>query len=486
MISRPSAPRRPSRGYTIVEVAIIMAVVGIMVGGLLIPLGARFEAENYDTSEARMLAAVDSVVGYALRNRTPGALIRYADFNNAADAPTLSFYGYRQAHIPPGRPYLPCPSVADDGTEDRRPLVVAGLAPHPVEYNPAGERRFMIRDLPATVSYMREPDLGDAGSRLPLGYCETHSGFLPWKTLGLPSGVDGFGNPIGYAVDEAFATGAFGFDQTTRATQLRTQAEMNIIYENGMNPASALRNAVYHGDRPSTPIMVCDAGRSADVPCAGPQRDINIDNSPITALQLYALIPPGFSVAQDQTRGSIHNYIAPAFGHSDSELPGLIDGLPFVIIMPNSRGDCDFPFQPAALGISVHMEKANLEYDHGCVRRSGGTFDIDDKYTVFQAVTVAVNTGSILPFFGSFGYDTFSDPSRRRETNRYFYADGRVNSAPWETDHRYTNIGYGEFDDSLGWLTRRELIQAMTDVGVLPVEKPFRGLLTGQAYSYEQ
>lgn len=473
----PAAPRRPSRGYTIVEVAIIMAVVGIMVSGVLVPLGARFESRTYEASAAQMRAALDGIVGYAIRNRTPGALIRYADFNNAADASTLSFYGYRQAHIPPGRPYLPCPSVVDDGTEDRRPLVIAGLATHSVEYDITGERRFMIRDLPAAISYMREPDLDGAGNRLPLGYCETHTGFLPWRTLGLQSGTDGFGNPIGYAVDEAFSTGAFGFDQTTRATQLRTLAEMNIIYEAGMNPASALRNAAYHGNRPSTPIMVCTALLSASTPCSGYLRDINHTNNPNTSIIPYAYNSlPG---------GIVHNYLTPAFGHPAPELPGLVDGLPFVVIMSNSRGDCDFPFQPSALALTLHMEKANLEYDHGCMQRSGTTFDLDHKYNVFHSGTVTVSTGSAIPF-SNYDFRPSPTPAPRYETNRFFFAAGRVNAPPWETSPRYVNIGSGEFDDSLGWLTRRELIGSMTDIGILPTDRPFRGLLTGQAYGYDQ
>lgn len=482
------------RGYTLVEVAIILAIVGLMIGGAIVPLGGQIEEQSYQESELLMEQIIDSITGYAISHRTPGVLIRYADFadsDQTAIRDSLGYYGYRTAHVPPGRPYLPCPSEANDGTEDRHPLVVSGLALQKHRFEYPAENRFLLRGA-ATVSTsyaLHDPDIAADGSRLPLGYCVTDTGFLPWRTLGLPQGTDSFGNPIGYAVHSAFATGAFGFDQTTRGMFVNTNAEMNAITVNGGRP-TGLSGYILRRDRLSTPIFVCSVEILQNSPpaynpyCTG-NKAFNIsDHLPGVGL-------PYSNSAQ--LNSHLNHHMSPVLSNFNGIVSSSSDSLPFVVIMPNRRGaNCGANLVNARIeGTSnteayLNPEIVNLEYDRACMQRSGTTHDLDDKYVLNPALRVSVTVG----------FDDADGSCAQLElcTNRYYFAHKRAgNIWPWEQTNKVYNLAVdnietgsgGEimFDDSVGWLTRRELVQIMIDNNILPVE-PFRGLLTGQPYLY--
>ena len=484
------------RGYTLVEVAIILAIIGLMVSGAIVPLGSQIEEQSYEDSELLMERIIDSITGYAISNRTPGMLIRYsdhADSNQTSIRDSLGYYGYRTAHIPPGRPYLPCPSEANDGTEDRHPLVIGGqaLQYHPFEY--PEEKRYLFRAA-ATVSIsyaVRDPDIGANGGRLPLGYCVTDTGFLPWRTLGLPRGTDSFGNPIGYAVHSSFSTGAFGFDQSTRGMFVNTNAEMNAITVSDQRP-TGLSGFILRRDRLSTPIFVCSIEILQNPPptftpyCTG-NKAFNISD------HLPGLGLPYHNSAQ--LNSHLNHYMSPVLSNFNGIVSSSSDSLPFVVIMPNRRAaNCGANLEQGRIagttgGVELYLnpEIVNLEYNRACMQRTGTTHDLDDKYALTPAIRTAVSVG----FDGSDSSCVFL----RLCTNRYYFARARAGNVwPWEEqevnlrDLAVPNIetnSAGEimFDDSVGWLTRRELVQIMIDNDILPVE-PFRGLLTGQSYLY--
>lgn len=100
------------RGFTLIELAIVLFVVTLLLGGVLTPLGQQLvERQGSDTRRALETARI-ALVGFALGGRT---------------------------HTSPG--YLPCPDmrsggpggVANDGLEDRtgdgRCIVIAGNLP---------------------------------------------------------------------------------------------------------------------------------------------------------------------------------------------------------------------------------------------------------------------------------------------------------------------------------------------------------------------
>jgi prepilin-type N-terminal cleavage/methylation domain-containing protein len=78
------------RGFTLVELAIVMFIVALLLGGMLMPLSAQQDI-RYQTDTQKQLADIQE------------ALLGYAASHQAAD----------------GKPYLPCPDTDNDGRENR-------------------------------------------------------------------------------------------------------------------------------------------------------------------------------------------------------------------------------------------------------------------------------------------------------------------------------------------------------------------------------
>ena len=137
---------RIKHGFTLIELAIALAIVALLLGGLSVPLSKRITEQQYTETQITIAKAMDALVGYAAIN---------------------------------GR--LPCPDVDTvagvtdnrDGLEDTWPL--------------AG---------PATVCHA---GLGANTQSDPNG---ASWGDLPWRTLGLtaPNNADAWNNRLRYAV----------------------------------------------------------------------------------------------------------------------------------------------------------------------------------------------------------------------------------------------------------------------------------------------
>lgn len=81
---------RKKSGFTLIEMAIVLVIMTILIGGLAVPLSTQIKARHLAQTKTEIEAAREAVVGYTRLNRT-----------------ALS------------RPYLPCPDVTGDGREDR-------------------------------------------------------------------------------------------------------------------------------------------------------------------------------------------------------------------------------------------------------------------------------------------------------------------------------------------------------------------------------
>lgn len=80
-----------SKGFTLVEMAVVLVILGFLLGGLLIPLSAQMDQKNYSSTQKELGEIKETLIGYALSHA-------------ALD----------------GKPHLPCPdSVGNDGIEDR-------------------------------------------------------------------------------------------------------------------------------------------------------------------------------------------------------------------------------------------------------------------------------------------------------------------------------------------------------------------------------
>jgi prepilin-type N-terminal cleavage/methylation domain-containing protein len=56
------------RGFTLIEIAIVLVVVGLIMGGLLVPLSAQIDQRNYSETRQRMSEIKEALIGFAISN----------------------------------------------------------------------------------------------------------------------------------------------------------------------------------------------------------------------------------------------------------------------------------------------------------------------------------------------------------------------------------------------------------------------------------
>lgn len=162
----------PQRGFTLIELAIVLVIMTILIGGLAMPLSAQIQARRIAETKKTLEEAREAIIGYAMRNRTNATCKCTYSANpgnppivTAAPAACMSFCPVAVAGddvektitVSTGH-RLPCPNVNGDGTEPAR----------------------------------------DAGR------CPEPEGFFPWVTLGTAN-QDAWGNRLRYAVTDAFS-----------------------------------------------------------------------------------------------------------------------------------------------------------------------------------------------------------------------------------------------------------------------------------------
>ncbi len=154
---RAVARPRGVRGYSIVELTIVLVAGALLASGPILLIQNKVLQDNYD-SVARQLEVIRfNVADYAASHRTVERHVEVAGTVHA---------------LPGGRPYLPCPDVTGDGIEDRMGLTI-----------------------PQTVTVAPGAAIGSAE-----GQCVSSLGWLPHATLGSQP-ADPWGNRLVYRVD---------------------------------------------------------------------------------------------------------------------------------------------------------------------------------------------------------------------------------------------------------------------------------------------
>jgi prepilin-type N-terminal cleavage/methylation domain-containing protein len=64
-----SGSRLKSLGFTLTELAVVMTIVALLIGGLSLTLSAQYEARQFAETQAKLELARDALVGFAIRNR---------------------------------------------------------------------------------------------------------------------------------------------------------------------------------------------------------------------------------------------------------------------------------------------------------------------------------------------------------------------------------------------------------------------------------
>lgn len=179
---------KQARGFTLIELAIVLVIVTILIGGLAMPLSAQIQARRIAETNKTLEEAREAIIGYAMSNTASSSscTCTYTVMGtdpclfelSAATPPACSSLCPAAIVAPPScpatdnltltlpidRPYLPCPDTDNDGKEDRE------------------------------------------GS----GACTAPAGLFPWVTLGTAR-QDAWGNRIRYAVAADFADSTQGF-----------------------------------------------------------------------------------------------------------------------------------------------------------------------------------------------------------------------------------------------------------------------------------
>lgn len=89
---KTAATTPESQGFTLVEMTVVMVIVGLMLGGLLLPLSGQMDQRNYSKAQADMNEIREALIGYGLANG-----------------------------------HLPCPAISiTDGREDRSAVTCTG------------------------------------------------------------------------------------------------------------------------------------------------------------------------------------------------------------------------------------------------------------------------------------------------------------------------------------------------------------------------
>ena len=200
--------RFAARGYTIVELSIVLVVAGLLLSGAIASFDRWARYEQAQTTRDSIDLVKEAIVQYAARNRTaPRPITIESDI--AGETVRTSW------NMPPSRPYLPCPDIDGDGIEDR--VENADLLDLTAHIRGDGGRP--------------NPNLANGNLFYGHGLCSSQRGLLPWRTLRAPA-ADAWGGLFSYYVDAVFSHSLVGFNQDDHADQLDTRRPLDVFGDN--------------------------------------------------------------------------------------------------------------------------------------------------------------------------------------------------------------------------------------------------------------
>ena len=451
------------RGFTLVELAIVMMVVGLLMGASLIPMRALEERRQLRAEMQKMERVRDAIVGYAFRHRTRERVIKI-----------IPWFGPRNEwsfRLPGGRPYLPCPDFDGDGFEDRVPEGRHGFM-QGLEVNP----NYSV--VTATVGSFRgeksmtwmDNDPVNYGVR-PYGECRASRGTVPWRTLGVePS--DGWGNRHTYFADPVFSNAIFGFDRQTIADIYDSRVPTSPgFYEPAQRDYTRVSGLHVLNPRNLTAPPTrgfwgnqLDAGCPAAI-CAG-----------VNCMPYYYNAAQSRTVRRCAWGMNAGNPVLKAGGMAESDIfpessggkyfpaGGVTDGLPFVLVShgPNGRFAVN---HWATLNDPIHTFTGSRAHNPPvkapiCNVQAWGTFDefgrrvrlsVEERALLYEAI----NGVRVDPYATRCSYTPINDG----RDDFIFNASSFVWQPPGISDK-------SDFDDLLLWMTRDEL--AVSIPGTIP------------------
>ena len=162
---------RQHHGFTLIELAIVLVIITVLIGGLAVPLSAQIQARRIAETQKTLEEAREAIIGFALSHPLGSCICSYGADKlldtatstcPAVSCPQTDTGGITLTLAGP-RHYLPCPDTDGDGRENRTGVT-----------------------------------------------CDHPTGLFPWVDLGVAS-QDAWGNHLLYAVTPIFANSATGF-----------------------------------------------------------------------------------------------------------------------------------------------------------------------------------------------------------------------------------------------------------------------------------
>jgi prepilin-type N-terminal cleavage/methylation domain-containing protein len=90
---------RRATGFSLVEMAVVLVIVGLLLSGLLVPLSAQMDIRNYSEARKSMNDIQEALMGYAMTNGyLPCPAISFS--NGAEGSRTAGLCNSRSGHLP--------------------------------------------------------------------------------------------------------------------------------------------------------------------------------------------------------------------------------------------------------------------------------------------------------------------------------------------------------------------------------------------------
>ena len=99
-------PAKPTSGFPLVELAVVIAIVGLLLGSLLVPLANQIKGSKINETESELETIRDALLGYAMSNGALPCPYAFADGIDGLPAPlcpdpNVGFLPYTVLQVPP-------------------------------------------------------------------------------------------------------------------------------------------------------------------------------------------------------------------------------------------------------------------------------------------------------------------------------------------------------------------------------------------------
>lgn len=189
-------------GFTLIELAMVLFIIGLVLGGVLVPLSVSVEKEERTTTREQLKNIKSNLIGYTLANG-----------------------------------HLPCPDCPDGSVGN------CGT----IQANDADDINDGVED---------GLDTGGNASARPYDACATVEGNLPWATLGVDQ-FDAWDNRYTYRVSDNFADNYHDGEERPVTFTIDSTGNINVIDEDGNMIADELPALVIsygkNNDNPGNP-----------------------------------------------------------------------------------------------------------------------------------------------------------------------------------------------------------------------------------------